>query len=294
MEPVSTRAAVQILRVLPRERITRLVGRVTQAHVPPRLLRPVLSLYGRAFRVDWDEAVVPEAGFTSFNDFFTRRLRDGIHHVDLDPASVVSPADGRLEDEGPIDAGRTFHIKGQAYDAATLLGSHEDAARYAGGRYFIVYLSPRDYHRVHSPVEGRVSLARHLPGTLFPVNALGVTHVPQLFARNERVFVQVESPFGPVAVVLVGAFVVGKISLAFDGPPRPPHGGAACTHSYPPETAPQLQRGAELGAFLLGSTVVVLLPPAPPDGPPHAWHPVYPAEPRPVRMGEALVRRGPA
>jgi len=294
MEPVSTRAAVQILRVLPRERITRLVGRVTEAHVPPRLLKPVLSLYGRAYRVAWDEAVVPAQGFTSFNDFFTRKLRDGVHHIDPDPSAVVSPADGRLEDEGPIDAGCTFTIKGQTYDAATLLGSAEDAARYAGGRYFIVYLSPRDYHRVHSPVAGRVSLARHLPGTLYPVNQFGVAHVPQLFARNERVFVQVESAFGSVAVVLVGAFVVGKISLAFDGPARPPHGGAPRTQRYVPDDGPALARGGELGAFLLGSTVVVLLPPAAADDPNPQWSPVRPSEVRAVRMGEALVHRGPA
>lgn len=290
MEPVSTRAAVQILRVLPRERITRLVGRFTEAHVPPKLLKPVLSVYGRAYRVAWDEAVVPEAGFTSFNDFFTRKLRDGVHRIDPDPAAVVSPADGRLEDEGPIDAGRTFTIKGQAYDAATLLGSADDAARYAGGRYFIVYLSPRDYHRVHSPVEGRVAFARHLPGTLYPVNQFGVTHVPQLFARNERVVVQVDSAFGPVAVVLVGAFVVGKISLAFDGPPRPPHGGTPTERRYAPESAPYLARGGELGAFLLGSTVVVLLPP----GAPTTWQPAQASVARAVRMGEAILRQSPA
>src|SRR5579884_2040793 len=137
MVSTPSRTAARILDVLPRERLTRLVGRVTEAHVPPPLLRPVLALYARAYAVDMSEAVVPTEGFRSFNDFFTRRLRPGIHTIDPDPASVVSPADGRLDDQGPIDQDHAFTVKGQRYDAATLLGSEADAARYAGGRYAV-------------------------------------------------------------------------------------------------------------------------------------------------------------
>lgn len=283
----TSRAAAQLLHVLPRERITRLVGRATRANLPPRLLRPVLDLYGRAYSVDLSEAVVPDAGFASFNDFFTRRLREGIRPVDPDPASVVSPADGRLDDLGPITEGSTFTVKGQRYDAAALLGDDAEARGFVGGEFFIVYLSPRDYHRVHAPVAGRVARVRHIPGTLYPVNDFGVREVPGLLARNERVVVYLDSDIGRVAVVLVGAFVVGRIDLYFPAPPRPAHGGAVALRDYPPEGAPSLARGAELGAFLLGSTVVVLLPPAARG----RWAAASDTRPGPVRMGEAVTRR---
>lgn len=285
MEPVSSRVAVQILRALPREQITRLVGRVTEAELPPKVLRPVLSLYSRAYHVNWGEAEVPSEGFKSFNDFFTRRLREGVHTVDMSPGVVVSPADGRLEDHGPISSNASFTIKGQTYNVATLLGSDKAMTRYAGGHYFIVYLSPRDYHRVHSPVSGRVTMVRHLPGTLYPVNAMGVKHFPQLFAQNERVLIEVDGEAGKAAVVMVGAFVVGKIRLAFRGPPRPPHGGAPVEQDYG-DSGPVVERGGELGSFLLGSTVVVLLPPR------QGGFAASPGEmPRPVRMGQPLLEK---
>lgn len=286
MALVSTRTAARILDVLPRERITRLVGRVAERPVPRAVLDPVLSAYVKAFRVDLDEAQVPAAGFASFNDFFTRRLRDGVHRVDADPRAVVSPSDGRLDDAGAIDAESRFYIKGRDYDAVELLGSAAEAARFNGGRYAIVYLSPRDYHRVHSPVDGVARGVRHMPGTLYPVNAIGVEHVPRLFARNERVVVNVETErFGDVAVVFVGAFIVGRITLTIDAPPRPPHGGAPTERVFDPAVAPRLSRGDELGAFLLGSTVVMLFQ-KPPKG---DWNTDRATPFGPVRMGQSIA-----
>ncbi len=286
MALVSTRTAARILDVLPRERITRLVGRVAERPVPRAVLDPVLSAYVKAFRVDLDEAQVPAEGFASFNDFFTRKLRDGVHRVDADPLAVVSPSDGRLDDAGGIDAESRFYIKGRDYDAVELLGSAAEAERYNGGRYAIVYLSPRDYHRVHSPVDGVVRAVRHLPGTLYPVNAIGVEHVPRLFARNERVVVNVETErFGDVAVVFVGAFIVGRITLTIDAPPRPPHGGTPTERVFDPSVAPRLSRGDELGAFLLGSTVVMLFQ-KPPKG---DWSNDRATPFGPVRMGQSIA-----
>lgn len=288
MALVSSRTAARILRVLPRERITRLVGRFAEQPVPRAVLDPVLSAYVRAFHVDLDEAEVPTEGFASFNDFFTRKLRDGVHTVDADPDAVVSPADGRLDDAGPVDASSRFLVKGQTYDAAELLGSAAEAERYTGGRYAIVYLSPRDYHRVHAPVDGFVRSVRHMPGTLYPVNAIGVEHVPRLFARNERVVVHLESErFGDVAVVFVGAFIVGRITLTFDGPARPPHGGQPAERVYDPLVAPRFARGDELGAFLLGSTVVLMFP-KPAAG---AWRDDRDAPFGAVRMGQPIAWR---
>ncbi len=286
MVSLRSRAAASILHLLPRGRITRALGHFTEARIPRPLLRPVLALYGRAYDVVMDEAVVPEGGFRSFNEFFTRALRPGVHTIDPDPATVVSPADGRLDDAGPISADRRFSVKGQSYDAATLLDDAAAARAYEGGHYFIVYLSPRDYHRVHSPVDGRVREVRHIPGDLFPVNAMGVRTVPGLFARNERVVVHVDTPYGSAAVVFVGAFVVGKITLAIDAPPRPELGGRAAVRTFADDTRPTLLKGAELGAFQLGSTVVVLLSPAARG----RWVAAHGVDPVPVRVGDAVAR----
>lgn len=287
MTAATTRTAAQLLRVLPRERITRLIGHVGAAQLPRPVLDRFLAVYQRAYRVDMDEAVVPPGGFRSFNDFFTRRVREGVHRVDAREDVVVSPADGRLDDAGPIDAGRRFVVKEQTYRVGELLGDDADAAHFEGGHYAVVYLSPRDYHRVHSPVDGRVTRVRHLPGTLFPVNDIGVRHVPNLLARNERVAVMIDAPaFGPVALVFVGAFVVGRIELAFEGPARPAHGGNVAERDYG-DSGPTLARGSEVGSFLVGSTAVVLVGP---QGA-HAWRRANDHASGPVRMGEAILQR---
>lgn len=287
MRLVSTRTAARILQTLPRERITRLVGRVAERPVTRPVLDRFLAAYVRAYDVNLSEAVVPDGGFVSFNDFFTRRLRDGARVIDPDPAALVSPADGRLDDEGPVDAAARFVVKGQDYDAAELLGSADEARAFEGGRYAVVYLSPRDYHRVHSPVDGVVRRVRHMPGTLYPVNDIGVAHVPRLFARNERVVVHVDTErFGAVAVVFVGAFIVGRITLTIDAPPRPPHGGAPSERAWEDSRGPRLARGDELGAFLLGSTVVLLLQ-RPPQG---VWTRDGAAPFGPVRLGQPIAR----
>jgi phosphatidylserine decarboxylase len=286
MVPLRSRAAASLLHLLPRGRITRALGRFTEARIPLPLLRPVLAIYSRAYDVALDEAVVPSGGFRSFNEFFTRQLREGIHRVDADPATVVSPADGRLDDAGPVTIDRRFTVKGQEYDAATLLDDADAARAYEGGHYFIVYLSPRDYHRVHSPVAGRVREVRHIPGDLFPVNEMGVRTVPGLFARNERVVVHVDTALGPAAVVFVGAFVVGKITLTIDAPPRPELGGRAAVRSFREGEGPALAKADEHGAFQLGSTVVVLLGPAA-----HGrWVASQGSDPTPVRVGDAVAR----
>ena len=286
MAPLRSRAAASLLHLLPRGRITRALGHLTEARVPLPLLRPALALYSRAYRVALDEAVVPVGGFRSFNEFFTRQLRAGIHAIDTDPTTVVSPADGRLDDAGPIAADQRFTVKGQTYDAAALLDDADAARAYEGGHYFIVYLSPRDYHRVHSPVAGRVREVRHVPGDLFPVNEMGVRTVPGLFARNERVVVHVETALGPAAVVFVGAFVVGKITLTIDAPPRPALGGRAAVRAFAGDARPTLDKGEELGAFQLGSTVVVLLGPAARG----RWASVRDSEATPVRVGDGVAR----
>lgn len=290
MDSATSRTAARILRMLPRERITHALGHFTDIRVPQTLLKPVLNLYTRAYKVDLEEAVLPSEGFRTFNEFFTRRLRDGLRPIDPDPGTVVSPADGWLDDSGPVDLAHSFRVKGRPYDVAELLGSAADARPFAGGRYAVVYLSPRDYHRVHAPVAAHLEKLRHIPGTLFPVNRFGVQHVPRLLARNERVAMFFRSEtFGSVAVVMVGAMIVGKITLAFDAPDRPVMGDLAAERVYGNGTTTgpiYFQKGAELGAFQLGSTVVLLLGPAP-QGRLSPTHPVD----QHVRLGQPLLRR---
>lgn len=288
MQSPTERTAARLLHLLPRERITRAIGKLTEAHVPKPILDSVLGAYSKAYKVNMDEAVVPDGGYRSFNEFFTRRLRDGARTVDQSDGVMVSPADGRFDDAGAIDERTKFFIKGREYSAESLLASATDAQTFTGGQFAIVYLSPRDYHRVHAPESLEVELVRHIPGVLYPVNDFGVRHVPGLFARNERVVVLGRSPtFGRVAVVFVGAMIVGRINLYIPAPDRPPIGGPVAERAF--ETAmPSVVRGDELGSFSLGSTVVMLVERAS-DSQRDEWSTERLGTA--VRMGEAILRR---
>jgi phosphatidylserine decarboxylase len=256
----AARLAASSLRVLPRKRLSRALGRIADLHGAPPLLGRVIRTFVNVYGVDLGEAVIPEGGFTTFDAFFTRRLLPGARPPDPDPKAVLSPADGRLEDLGPITQGATLRVKGRRYSVGELLGDPGEATRYEGGAFFIIYLSPRDYHRVHAPAGGGVARVRHVPGTLFPVNAIGLDHIDNLFARNERVAVVQETEgHGVVTTVLVGAMGVGRIGLAFDDL-RTNGGREHGVRDYGRD-APRIGRGEELGVFHLGSTVIVFLEP---------------------------------
>jgi phosphatidylserine decarboxylase len=238
--------------------LSRVAGRLSDLRLPPPVLRPLLRLYVRAFGVDLAEAAEPLEAFPSFNAFFTRRLREGARPVATGPGVVVSPSDSRLSAIGPVPAdGRLEQVKGSSYSIEALLGSAEDAAAFRQGAHATLYLSPAMYHRVHSPVDGRIRGWRYVPGRLFPVNGAGVRSVPGLFTRNERVVVLLDTEaHGPAAVVLVGAANVGRIRLAFAD--LVTNRGRPADHVVPPRPV-AVRRGDELGAFNLGSTVVLLL-----------------------------------
>jgi phosphatidylserine decarboxylase len=280
----ATYAAAQLLRVLPRERITKAVGRLCDARLPPRIAHAVVDLYVRAYRVDLGEAILPDGAFATFDAFFTRQLRDGARPHVADTGVITSPADGRLEDVGPITTGGQLLIKGRRYTVADLVGDPAEVARYEGGQFAIVYLSPRDYHRVHAPIDGRVTLVRSLPGALFPVNAIGERHIPSLFSTNRRVAIVIDTPsHGRVTVVMVGAMIVGRITVSA----VPGHDVPLGTHVIdPPEV---VARGDEIGIFHLGSTAVIFVEKgvAEPWRTPSTGAPA-PALPRSIRLGEPL------
>ncbi len=249
---VATYAAAQLLRVLPRARITKIMGRLADVQLHPAVADAVVGLYVRAYDVNLGDTVPPEGSFASFDAFFTRPLREGARPIEAPPDAFVSPADGRLEDAGPVHAGGKLKIKGRDYAVADLVGDPAEVARYEGGQFAIVYLSPRDYHRVHAPVAGKVTMIRSLPGDLFPVNSIGERHVPSLFSINRRVAIVIDTPdHGRVTVVMVGAMIVGRITVSAIDVRDVPLGN----HVIDPGMA--VARGGEIGMFHLGSTAVV-------------------------------------
>ena len=241
--------------------MSRVVGLVAESRigfVRAGLIRAFLAHYP----VDLAEAAQPAADcYSSFNDFFTRRLRAGARSFDADPRAALCPADGTVSQAGRIAGDTLVQAKGIDYSAAALLGGDAAlAAEFAGGDFATIYLAPHNYHRVHMPLAGTLRIARHVPGDLFSVNAATASGVPGLFARNERIACVFDTASGPLAVVLVGALFVGSMSLAWSG--RIQGDGPRTPRDLPcldPLIA--LDRGAELGWFNMGSTVVVLFAP---------------------------------
>jgi phosphatidylserine decarboxylase len=215
----------------------------------------------RNYQVDMAEAAQPDPrAYEHFNAFFTRALKPGARQPDADPDALLCPADGRISQAGAIVDGRIFQAKGQSYTAAELLGDEAAAAPYRNGRFVTVYLSPRDYHRVHMPLAGTLTETVHVPGRIFSVAPFAVEAIPRLFARNERLVCHFEGEHGPFAVVMVGAVLVSSVSTVWDGLVIPPYAPGIRRKSFAGR-AIRLERFAEMGRFNMGSTVIVLLPP---------------------------------
>lgn len=273
---LATYAAAQLLRALPRVRLSRAVGQLCELPLSPPVSRAIMGVYSRAYGVNLDEAMPEPGPYASFDAFFTRPLKEGVRQISSD--AVVAPADGKLSSCGRVDSGSRIFVKGQHYDVGELIGDARDAARYSGGEFAVVYLAPGDYHRVHSPVDGEVTTVRGIPGDLYPVNAIGERHIPQLFVRNHRAAIVIDTRgLGRVTVVMVGAVIVGRITLsALPGRPAAAPGVHAV---LPPQS---VARGQEIGMFHLGSTAVVLLEPGVSVGRALGK----------VRYGESLLRAG--
>jgi phosphatidylserine decarboxylase len=260
--------------------LSRLAGWLGDRRLPPAILAPLVRAYARLFGADLAEAALPPEAYPSFGAFFTRTLREGVRPIDAAPGVVVAPADAVVASIGRLPAdGRLEQIKGHDYTIEALLGSAEDAAAFREGVYATLYLSPGMYHRVHAPVDGRIAAWRYLPGRLFPVNPLGVRRVLGLYTRNERVALFIEAE-ARLALVLVGAANVGRVSLAFAD--LVTHAGARAGR-FVPEAPVAVRRGEEVGVFNLGSTVVLLV------ADPALVTPV--AAGGRVRVGQALWRR---
>ncbi len=283
---MSERLAVAAQYLLPKLTLTRLAGLAASAQAGG-LTTSVVRWFIRRYRVDMAEAAEPDpAAYPSFNAFFTRALRQGARP--LADSGLLCPVDGAISQFGRIARDQIFQAKGHAYSTTALLGGDAAlAAPYADGHFATLYLSPRDYHRIHMPCAGRLRLMRHVPGELFSVNPATARGVPGLFARNERVVCCFDGPQGPFVLVLVGATVVGSMATVWHGVVNPPRPGRIRDWRYD-DTPVELARGEEMGRFLLGSTVVLLFPPGPMRFNP-AWAPGGA-----IRMGEAMADCGDA
>lgn len=240
----------------------------------------------RRFGVDLSEAAEPDpTAYPSFNAFFTRALKPGARTPDADPRALLMPADGHISQCGAIVDGRIFQAKGQGFTAAQLLGSEADAAPFRDGSFATVYLSPRDYHRVHMPWTGTLRETVHVPGRLFSVGTDAVASVPGLFARNERLVCHFDTDFGPMVQVMVGALLVSGVETVWSGVEIPAYGDAITRKDYRGKGI-TLERFAEMARFNYGSTVIVLLPQGV-----ATLSPDLHAE-SPVRLGQRLATRG--
>lgn len=249
---------------LPQGLLSRVTGALADIKLP-RPMRPlVLRTFARIAGIRVDEAEFDVRAYPSVNAFFVRRLRAGLRDFGSDPRAVVSPVDGIVGAFGAIEDDTALQAKGLPYKVDELLG--EAATPWRDGHFITIYLAPRHYHRIHTPMPARVVRARHVPGRLFPVNAPAVAHVPRLFAINERLIAILDTAAGPLGLAAVGAFNVGRISAAFDRAWGGRDGDAITNRGQhpPPERLYdppiELGAGAELMAFHLGSTVVLVLP----------------------------------
>ncbi|MGE5625256.1 MAG: archaetidylserine decarboxylase [Bacillota bacterium] len=245
---------------LPQHLISRLTHRLTRVR-QTGFKDWVIAGFIRRFGVDMSEAAQPDPkAYVSFNAFFTRALKPDARPVDMHGDAVVSPVDGALSQLGGIRDGRVFQAKGRDFTAAELLAGDPAAARFDGGAFATFYLSPKDYHRIHMPVAGSLTRMLHVPGRLFSVNPPTTRAVPRLFARNERVVSLFETEAGPMALVMVGAMNVASIETVWAGEVTPPQRAAVRAWDYKPGEV-KLEKGAELGRFNMGSTVILLFAP---------------------------------
>lgn len=258
------RIFVLVQYVLPQILISRLAGKLADSRPPAVLKNAVIRWFIGRYGVNMSEAAEQSLdSYPTFNDFFTRELRPDLRPLAGGRDTVISPVDGTLSQLGRITDDRIFQAKGQSFSLTELLGGDaERAAPFADGEFATIYLAPRDYHRVHMPIAGKLREMTYVPGRLFSVNPVTAAAVPRLFARNERVVTLFDTDTGPMAMVLVGAMIVGSVETRWAGVVAPATGRREVVRSDYRHQSPAVayQRGEEMGRFRLGSTVILLFP----------------------------------
>jgi phosphatidylserine decarboxylase len=247
--------------ITPQLGVSNLAGRLADSDSPPALKNRVIKWFIGRYGVDMSEAAEtdPEA-YPTFNAFFTRALKPGIRPLADGEKTLVSPVDGAISQLGQVTGDRVFQAKGQSFSLSELLGGEEaTTAPFTSGEFSTIYLSPKDYHRIHMPMAGTLRQMIHVPGKLFSVNPVTAENVPNLFARNERVVCIFDTDSGPMAMVLVGAMIVGSVETRWAGVVVPGSRQVTSTR-YEGEQAISFEKGEEMGRFRLGSTVIMVMP----------------------------------
>ena len=247
--------------VTPQLSLSRLAGRLADSTGTPALRSRFIRWFINRYGVNMNEAENSDPNsYGNFNDFFTRALKPGLRPIEGDESTLVSPVDGCISQLGNISGGRIFQAKGQSFSLLELLGGDQQRADiFAEGEFATIYLAPGDYHRIHMPMAGQLREMVHVPGSLFSVNPATAANVPNLFARNERVVCLFDTAAGPMALVLVGAMIVGSVETPWAGVVAPGDGGVS-QQNYSDDPALTFARGEEMGRFRLGSTVVMVMP----------------------------------
>ncbi len=278
---MNTKLKVVPQYLIPKQAITALAGKLASANAG-RLTTSVIKWFVKRYQVNMDEAEQPDiTSYESFNDFFTRPLKKGARRITK--ADFICPVDGAISQFGDIKADQIFQAKGHQYSTlAMLAGDKTLAARFQNGHFATLYLSPKDYHRIHMPCDGTLKSMTYVPGDLFSVNPTTAQGVPGLFARNERVICEFDSAHGVFVLILVGATIVGSMATVWHGVVNQPRLGTVNTWTYEKQSI-SLKQGEEMGRFLLGSTVVMLFP-AKTLNFNRAWKPE-----KPIRLGEKMA-----
>ena len=252
------RAFMSVMKWVPKSTLSRVVGAGTRLPVPAALHQTVARLFSRAYDVEVDEAERPLGDYPTFGDFFTRRLKPGLRPVAEGAQVVVSPVDGTVSECGLSTEGQLVQAKGMQYTLGALLADEARAEKFRGGAWATIYLAPRDYHRIHAPLAGKITGYAYVPGAFWPVNPASVLTVPELFAANERLITFMDTAYGEVAVVKVGATCVGRIRASYDDVvTHAGQGARARTYPYPVA----VEKGGEVGVFEMGSTVILAFEP---------------------------------
>lgn len=256
MTTISARLFTAFQYLLPHHLLSRLVARLAEARFP-WFKNLLIRLFIKQYNVDLSETHHQELeSYASFNEFFTRALRHGARPISGAPGSIVSPADGSISEFGQIKQGQLIQAKNKLFSAEELVGNTAIAKHFYDGKFITVYLAPRDYHRVHMPVSGKLIQSLYIPGRLFSVNKRTTDHVPNLFANNERLVCLFDSQLGPFVVVLVGAMLVAGIETTWQAYYKP---GQLCFINHQTDQL-LFEKGDELGRFKFGSTVIMLFP----------------------------------
>ena len=249
--------------LIPQHALTRLAGWIANQQWGAAT-HFIIKQFARAYQINWQEAAQPNpSDYPTFNQFFTRALKDGARPIVSGDKQIALPADGRVSQSGAIHGNQLLQAKGHSFTLADLLaGDHELAAQFANGTFITTYLSPRDYHRVHMPCAATLRQMVYVPGELYSVNPFLAQHIPNLFARNERVICVFDTAFGKMVQILVGATITASIRTTWAGIINPPRSETVRVRDYPAdgEQAIRFNQGDEMGAFLLGSTVINLFP----------------------------------